>query len=310
MKADTFEKLISGAPMLDEREKEGWNPGKSLFQEAEYPVTLLCGREEIIPEKKEYSLDGAWEMAEGGTVEERIAGGRHWADSMDANVPCSVHTALFEAGKIPDPLKAQNDAIARENSYKTWWFRKEFHMEEGRKPDELFFQGVCYQADFWLNGMYLGEHRGMFSEFSFDVEKYLKEDNELVVRIANAPEKQNPMSAYMDNDDGWKEGTVINCVYGWHYACIPSRGIWRSVGLRYKKSSFWAEKPFVMTKSAAEGKIHICVRLHGASGKEKVRGNLSPDNFEGKTWSFSCEPGVCGPDCVLNLAVRVPEPRL
>ena len=310
MKADTFEKLVSGVPMLDEREKEGWNPGKSLFQEEEYPVTLLCGREETIPEKKEYSLDGTWEMAEGGTEEERIAGGGHWADSMDANVPCSVHTALFEAGKIPDPLKACNDAIARKNSYKTWWFRKGFRMEVGRKPDELFFQGVCYQADFWLNGIYLGEHRGMISEFSFDVGKYLKEDNELVVRIANAPEKQNPMSAYMDNDDGWKKGTVINCVYGWHYACIPSRGIWRSVGLRYKKSSFWAEKPFVMTQNAAEGKIHICVRLHGASGKEKVRGNLSPDNFEGKTWSFSCEPGVCGPDGVLNLAVRVPEPRL
>ena len=65
MKADTFEKLVSGVPMLDEREKEGWNPGKSLFQEEEYPVTLLCGREETIPEKKEYSLDGTWEMAEG-----------------------------------------------------------------------------------------------------------------------------------------------------------------------------------------------------------------------------------------------------
>ena len=120
MKADTFEKLVSGVPMLDEREKEGWNPGKSLFQEEEYPVTLLCGREETIPEKKEYSLDGTWEMAEGGTEEERIAGGGHWADSMDANVPCSVHTALFEAGKIPDkshriPLRRARSGTAGRN---------------------------------------------------------------------------------------------------------------------------------------------------------------------------------------------------
>ena len=301
---------LSATMWLDEKEKKEWAPEKAPFENEEYPVALKAGKWAFLMKNEEYSLDGLWQMAEGGEKEERTNCKKIWKDSIDANIPCSVHTALMNAGKIPDPLIGKNDTTAREKSYKEWWFKKSFSLKEDETFDELFFYGVCYQADFWMNGIYLGEHRGMFSEFSFDVSTIIRKENELVVRIANAPEEQNPMSPYMDNDDGWKKGTVINCVYGWHYACIPSRGIWKSVVLKKRKRGVWAESPFIMTENAEKGRIHICIRLHDAVGNEKIRGNILPENFVGDSWSFQYVSSKAGREVELNLTVNIPDPQL
>ena len=80
---------------------------------------------------------GRWRKAE--KKEERTNCKKIWKDSIDANIPCSVHTALMNAGKIPDPLIGKNDTTAREKSYKEWWFKKSFSLKEDETFDELFF---------------------------------------------------------------------------------------------------------------------------------------------------------------------------
>lgn len=292
---------------LDELERMKWAPGKPPFMEEATGVCLERGSYGIHVKENRCFLDGEWQMVQG-----EVSGYEDisWEDGISALIPCSVHTALFQAGKIPDPMVGMNDTVARENSYKTWWFRRSFFLKEGSQYDEIVFQGVCYHARFWLNGCYLGEHKGMFTEFTFDVSSILEEDNELVVCILNAPYKSAPMSPYMDNDDGWMQGTVINCVYGWHYACIPSRGIWKSVYLRKEKPAIWMEKPFVMTENASKGKIHLCLELCNVTGKEKIRGEIHPENFEGETFCFEKMVEKEGEKILLNLTMEVPSARL
>jgi beta-mannosidase len=48
----------------------------------------------------------------------------------------------------------------------------------------LRFHGVDYFAEVWLNGVRLGEHEGYFAPFEFEVGGLLRDDNELLVRVA------------------------------------------------------------------------------------------------------------------------------
>ena len=65
------------------------------------------------------ALDGEWQLAEGGKLSDRLAG--DWGDAINARVPGSVHTALVEAGRIPETTFGRNQEIARQESFKTWW---------------------------------------------------------------------------------------------------------------------------------------------------------------------------------------------
>ena len=143
---------------LDEIEKAAWNPGPSLLDlpliepKLEYdPGYSPCNPLPVT------SLNGEWEMAPDGYTAERTAG-TPWPDAIPAQIPGTVHTALFENGLIPDPMVGKNDKMARENSYRTWWLRRRFSSQGLPERPRLTFDGVCYRAQFWLNGTYLGEH--------------------------------------------------------------------------------------------------------------------------------------------------------
>ena len=271
---------------LDAIEKEYFAPSPAPF---ETPAEFLeeSHEESAVPADKTgfISLNGRFQMAEGGYVADRTDLTKEWSDAIPADVPGTVHTALFNAGKIPDPLFGKNDKAAREESYKTWWFKKEFNYDFSLENPRLCFDGVCYNAVFWLNGVFLGGHIGMFGGPFFEVENILKEKNILIVKIENAPADPRPYSEYADHDEGWKYGVVVNCVYGWHYACIPTRGIWAGVSLK-GTPAVPAERPFIVTKDYKNGIADICIKLGKmASGSVKIK--VSPHNFDGRVQFYS-----------------------
>ena len=270
---------------LDEVEKECFAPGPAPFDS---PAELL--QETVafsLPgeEQTRISLNGDYLLADGGTVADRTACDGDWSDAIPARVPESVHTSLYKAGRIPDPLFGKNDKAAREESYKTWWYKREFTYDFSLENPVLCFDGVCYNAVFWLNGVFLGGHIGMFGGPFFDVSSILREHNTLIVKVENAPADPRPYSAYADHDEGWKYGVVVNCVYGWHYACIPTRGIWSEVYLR-SRPAVEAEQPFLFTKDYRDGTVDVCVALNtAASGTVAV--TVAPHNFEGQSQYFT-----------------------
>lgn len=303
-------RTIGNRKSLDDIEREAWAPKPSMLDTPAVKLSLQDGPARMEGCKREsISLNGEWRMAWGGTQKERIQNDS-WEDSIPAQVPCSVHTALLEAGIIPDPTVGLNDKIAREYCYKVWWLKKEFDINPESRAVQLFFEGICHYGKVWLNGVYLGEHKGMFGRPVFDVSQYLKKHNVLIVKIENSPSNPKPMSEYMDNDEGWHDGVVINCVYGWHYACLPSRGIWAPVGLEEKEGDFWSEKPFVSCGDAKKGIVDICLKIHGKCGKTTITGNIMGKNHEGEGGSFSYECDLTEEEQVLHLQIRIPNPRL
>ena len=69
------------------------------------------------------------------------------------------------------------------------WYRKHFLISRDYSEYKVFveFEGVQKYCKVWLNGKYLGDHKGGYGSFDFDITGYLKpgEDNVLAVAVNN-----------------------------------------------------------------------------------------------------------------------------
>lgn len=113
---------------------------------------------------------------------------------IPATVPGSVYHDLWQAGRIPDPYRGQNTLLAEWASSRTWLYRRQFTVapEWQGKRVCLTFEGVDYEATFYLNGQAIGHHRSMFTPATFEVGHLLQygESNTLAVVLEPAPHEQ------------------------------------------------------------------------------------------------------------------------
>ena len=303
--------ILSGFPAyagksLDEIDRESF---AARYVLADLPAVALTPVDAVeqVQVPYELSLDGLWLMAEGG--DERARVGQTWSDAMEAVVPGSVHTALVTNGVIPDPYIGQNDSIAEKQSYKTWWFCRQFSLDELPDNPLLSFGGVANRCTVWLNGHKLGTHEGMFGGPDFAVKKYLKKENTLVVKLDPIP--QMFLGNWPPNaNESWKYTVVFNCVYGWHYAQIPALGIWRTVKL-IAEAPVEIESPFVSTRTL-QGDMRLVVNLRKVSApvKGKLQVAVSPRNFEGESQYFEYEINSSKKAEQLSFDFKIDNPRL
>jgi len=276
LQKELSELKIKKRKSLDEIDKEMYHPGSSPLDIPVEKIELHRGDKSMDPDLLFFSLDGDWQMVEGGEETDRL--NTNWKNFIRADIPGSVHTALVEAGKIPDPTFGKNQMIAREESYKTWWMKKEFSRPENSANEKLIFDGICNRSTVWLNGSKLGEHEGMFGGPEFDIAHLIKEQNTLIVKLEGVPQEFQDGSIY--NNSSWKNTVVFNNVYGWHYSIIPPLGIWRSVRI-YSQPEVIIENPFVSTKDAKNGIMDLVIKLNGSTEgwKGMLTATIAPENF-------------------------------
>jgi len=275
---------------LDQVDKAAFNPGPSPMDGTATLVTLQIGGREHPTGPKVISLDGVWELAEGGSETERLSS--DWPESIPVGVPGSVHTALLTAGKIPDPYVGLNDVIAKEESFKTWWLKRTFQRPQGISSERIVFGGICDSCTIWLNGEKLGSHKGMFAEIAFRVSSRLVDgENSLIVKLNPAPFRlsdKEPNEFFTGMNVGWLDTAVINNIFGWHYINLPTIGIWRSVRIK-GAPAVRIDHPFVATKDTGAGVVCLHTTLSGdrRGWSGQLVGSIKPDNFEGTAYGFS-----------------------
>ncbi|HEY4784830.1 MAG TPA: glycoside hydrolase family 2 TIM barrel-domain containing protein, partial [Bacteroidales bacterium] len=85
-----------------------------------------------------------------------------------------------------------HDASEKNDTY--WWYgwgwyRKHFILKKEYADKKVFleFEGVQKYCKVWINGHYLGDHKGGYGSFDFDLTSYIKpgEDNVLAVAVNN-----------------------------------------------------------------------------------------------------------------------------
>ncbi|WP_298369541.1 glycoside hydrolase family 2 TIM barrel-domain containing protein [uncultured Lutibacter sp.] len=100
------------------------------------------------------------------------------------------------------------------NSYSNYnglgWYRKEFQLPEGWKENSnekirLKFDGVYHVSKVYLNGKFIGEHRGGFTPFDFEVENQLNFNGSNVIAVE--VDNRNKVGAT------WNWGGIIRDVY-------------------------------------------------------------------------------------------------
>lgn len=113
-------------------------------------------------------------------------------------VPGTILHDVWKNGEVQDPYFERNSMLSEWVPARTWIYKKSFRAApewKGRRI-RLHFKGVDYAAQFFLNGVKIGEHEGMYTAAQFEVSDSLKygEDNLLAVVIEKAPDEQPQVS--------------------------------------------------------------------------------------------------------------------
>ncbi len=175
--------------------------------------------------KEFYGEDWRWRNAH----KPKTGDTRHW---RVGSVPGSVQHDLWRAGEIPNPYFERNSLLIEWIPARTWIYKKTFFAPEDLrgKRIQLHFEGVDYEAEFFLNGESLGTQRGMFTPVNFEVQDQLRygEQNLIAVVIEAAPHEQPQVSRTS------KVRTHKSRMTYWWDFCprMIHIGIWDSVYLR------------------------------------------------------------------------------
>lgn len=117
-------------------------------------------------------------------------------DALNDDQALKADAAAWETVALPHTWNALDAATSVQTTptskpYRrgVGWYRLRFDAAAGPRGTQwLEFGGASIAATVWLNGTRLGEHRGAFTAFRFDVTRVLRpRDNELLVKADNRP---------------------------------------------------------------------------------------------------------------------------
>jgi predicted amidohydrolase YtcJ len=236
----------------DEKEKGGqgragpeWQPAKGplMTQWAkdvsadaalpEYPRPQMVRREWL-------NLNGVWQLAFAKEGEDPPLGKRLEERIL---VPFPVESALSGVMKHGDRL----------------WYRRTFTVPKawGQRHVLLHFGAVDWEATVWVNGKKLGQHRGGYDGFSFDITDALKggEEQEIVVGV------------YDPTDRGTQpRGKQVLKPGGIYYT--PVTGIWQTLWLEPVPESHI--KGLKIVPDVDTGTVQVTVDGQGTGARHRV----------------------------------------
>lgn len=199
-----------------------------------------------------YTLSGGWKLASSETLmssEKSIFSldfdVSNWYDAI---VPGTVLTTLVERGVYPDPYWGVNNVFIPDSlSRMDWWYRVAFDLpeEQQNKRISIYFKGINYKAEVWINYRLVGKIVGAFADAEFDITDYVSKDskNILAVRILppnnpGIPQEQNSISHGGNGGVLCLDGPTFISSEGWDWMpAIRDRniGIWQDVQLIFRK---------------------------------------------------------------------------
>lgn len=154
-------------------------------------------------------LDGIWDFSfDDLDLGEKEQWFLNFPKQKEINVPFSYHT------------KCSGINLLEEHVY-TWYAKEVLYDEvlDGKKL-LLHFEGSDYYTKVWVNGIYVGSHRGGYTRFTFDITEAVKNHNGkafIVVRTEDFKDATQPRGKQT-----WEKGP-FGC---WYH---ETNGIWKSV---------------------------------------------------------------------------------
>lgn len=158
------------------------------------------------------NLNGAWDFAfDDAHCGEQESWYKDFKGNMTIQVPFTYETKM--------------SGIQDETRHDQIWYRRSFQVDGSRLEKEnykLHFEGSDFITKVWVNGQYVGDHRGGYARFSFDITDVVRDgENELVVKVEDSFDMQQPRGKqrWIDKNFG--------CWY------VQTTGIWKTVWSEY-----------------------------------------------------------------------------
>ncbi|MBO8131802.1 MAG: T9SS type A sorting domain-containing protein [Candidatus Marinimicrobia bacterium] len=188
--------------------------GFSQWQPGQIPIMTVWGSM-VTPENvhKEYprpqlqrkmwkSLNGLWQF--------------EFAKSEDVPWERNLEGEIL----VPFPVESALSGVMEKATNRGMWYKRYFTIpsEWNGKRVLLHFEAVDWYSKVYLNGNELGEHKGGYDSFSFDITSYIKDNNELILYVYDPSNNGNqPCGKQWEHPGGiW---------------FTPSSGVWQTVWL-------------------------------------------------------------------------------
>ena len=161
-------------------------------------------------------------------------------------LPCDVHMALKDAGRIEEPLVGLNTFDCKWVENRSWWFSKTFKLTEdeiSKHGVELFIEMLDIHADIFLNGTHIAHHASAMYAFRKDVRPWLRVgENILLIRLTTGAERTDDIDVAPVRD-------FVACEYR---SRREGRGNDARTGLRKPQYVFgWDQSPHLATCAIA-----------------------------------------------------------
>lgn len=204
--------LMLGAPAVatesseDAEEFNIFSPPPIVYEQ---PSPLITN----IPNRDIQSLNGNWNVVidKLGIGERAIFGEGYYANAKQQSGMELIEYSFDERQqlKVPGDWNSQQERLFFYDG--SVWYQRTFiaHPQRGER-NFLHFGGANFTTTVYLNGAVLGQHKGGYTPFNFDVTDDLKEgDNDLVVRVDNTLDLSSVPTV---RTDWWQYGGITRDV--------------------------------------------------------------------------------------------------
>lgn len=127
--------------------------------------------------------------------------------------------------RVPFTYETKLSGIQDETCHKNIWYHKVIQVDGSKLENNnyiLHFEGSDFVTKLWVNGQYVGSHRGGYTRFSFDISNLVQDgENELTVKVEDSLDNHQPRGKQR-----WIEQN-FSCWY------MPISGIWKTVWSEY-----------------------------------------------------------------------------
>lgn len=174
---------------------------------------------------------------------------------------------------VPFSYETKMSGIEDETVHENVWYSRVLCVDEKKLQDNryiLHFEGSDFITKVWVNGQFVGSHRGGYTRFSFDLTDVVVDgDNLLVVKIEDSFDMQQPRGKQR-----WMPENFL-CFY------VQTTGIWKTVWSEYVPNL--SLEYVKMTPNIEEACLEVEYTLNIPTGVAKQNLLIEAEvSFEGK----------------------------
>lgn len=171
--------------------------------------------------------------------------------------------------EVPFVFQSELSGINQQEFHDIVWYQRDFEIPREWKDKFLYlnFGAVDYYTKVYVNGVYVGDHQGGHTPFSFNITPYLTWENEIITIYVKDPSTDEKIPR---GKQYWHEEPAAI----WY---PRTTGIWQTVWIE-PISSKASIKSVKYTPHFSDGQIEIDYEFSGNSIGKKIKTLISYDN--------------------------------